>query len=124
MNNKFTEIFEHVRPSWPQQITVRTGRGPNGERRGFNYDAYIDAVEDNYQSRSDSKFLGECMNWAIFSSLPRDTDATLGIDDVDQEKVKRLFDENIRSYIADEFLEEPEYERDMEAYEYVQSLDR
>lgn len=123
MNLTFNEVFEHVRPNWPSSISIKEGRSISGERLGFNYDAYVDAVEKPYAERPDSTFLGECMNWAIFAVLPRDQNMSVGIDDLDKDRIKKLFDENMRSYLVNEFQEEPEHERDMEAYAYVQSLD-
>lgn len=123
MNLTFNEVFEHVRPNRPSRILIREGRSISGERLGFNYDACEDAVEKPYTEWADSTFLGECMNWAVFAVLPRDQDMSVGIDDLDKDRIKKLFDENMRSYLANEFQEEPEHERDMDAYAYVQSLD-
>ena len=120
----FHSVLDHVRSTWPDRIIIERGYSASGLRKSFNSDQYEDLVETPYRQRPDRSFLGECMNWAIFSVLPRDCDTTVTIDDLDKNEMKRLFDRNVRAYVENDLPEEPEHERDMDAYEYVQSLDR
>lgn len=123
MTLSFSDIFEQVRPLWPTLIELRSGRREDGERLGFNYDDYEDMVRIPYSTQENRSFLGESMNWAIFSALPWGSDTNITIDEIDRRIVKEFFDRNVRSYVEQDLPDEPESERDMEAYVYVQNLD-